>query len=230
IGDEQFVAKCFFETGRGKDQVTLEENTTNLESKLVRTENARWFLKSFRTAAEEINLVTPREVVEGDAKPSPASGITSKVWESEPTPTKKIICLLEPLRNAAVTHYTGTMEHPTGTGQLAHTLFAFVHYAFQASGGDILFADIQGINKNMGIIIFDLMIHSPDENTGVGDYGPAGIVRWRDQHDCTVFASDLGWKSVMMTKKRSSRLYSRFWILQNEFYALDCSSHPRVLS
>ncbi|KAJ6477984.1 hypothetical protein DFH09DRAFT_1342071 [Mycena vulgaris] len=191
IGDEQFVAKRFFETGRGEDQVTLEENATNLESELVRAENARWFLKSFRTAAEEINLVTAQnfeitqcriaqEVVEGDAKPSPASGITSEVWESEPAPTKKIIWLLEPLRNAAVTHYTGTMEHPAGTGQLAHTLSAFVHYAFQASGGDILFADVQGSssrlsNKNMGIIIFDLMTHSPDENTGVGDYGPAGI-------------------------------------------------------
>ncbi|KAJ6524657.1 hypothetical protein DFH09DRAFT_1096060 [Mycena vulgaris] len=232
IGDEQFVAKRFFETGRGEDQVTLEENATNLESELVRAENARWFLKSFRTAAEEINLVTAQnfeitqcriaqEVVEGDAKPSPASGLTSEgdiqkacenelnpvelpsqdpgdqfeggskersvsgiplpptSW-SEPAPTKKIIWLLEPLRNAAVTHYTGTMEHPAGTGQLAHTLSAFVHYAFQASGGDILFADVQGSsgrlsNKNMGIIIFDLMTHSPDENTGVGDYGPAGI-------------------------------------------------------
>ncbi|KAJ6461637.1 hypothetical protein DFH09DRAFT_1347998 [Mycena vulgaris] len=154
IGDEQFVAKRFFETGRGEDPVTLEENATNLESELVRVENARWFLKSFRTAAEEINLVTAQnfeitqcrmaqEVVEGDAKPSPASGITSEVWESEPAPTKKIIWLLEPLRNAALTHYTGTMEHPAGTGQLAHTLSAFVHYAFQASGGDILFADVQ---------------------------------------------------------------------------------------
>ncbi|KAJ6559368.1 hypothetical protein DFH09DRAFT_1083534 [Mycena vulgaris] len=40
--------------------------------------------------------------------------------------------------------------------------------AFQASGGDILLADVQGSsgrlsNKNMGIIIFDLMTHSPDE-------------------------------------------------------------------
>jgi hypothetical protein len=36
------------------------------------------------------------------------------------------------------------MEHPASKGQMAHTLSAFVHYAFQWSEGEVIFADIQG--------------------------------------------------------------------------------------
>jgi hypothetical protein len=62
----------------------------------------------------------------------------------------------------------------------------------------------------MGIIIFDLMTHTEEEyvasvliflrtqifcrDSGVGDYGPKGIARWCDQHDCNAFCKrlDLG--------------------------------------
>ncbi|KAJ6556958.1 kinase-like domain-containing protein [Mycena sp. CBHHK59/15] len=206
IGEDQFIAKRFFEIGRGEDEVSLSENKTNLEAELIRCEMARWFLKCFRIATDEINMETAKnfeitqcrlaqEVVKVGAKPSPASGVVPEVFESAPA-TSRIVWLLEPLRNASVTHYTGTMEHPAGTGQLAHTLSAFVHYAFQFSCGNILFADIQGSSgrlttKTMGIIIFDLMSHTPEEDSGVGDHGPNGIERWRDQHDCNIFCKRL---------------------------------------
>ncbi|KAJ7774456.1 kinase-like domain-containing protein, partial [Mycena olivaceomarginata] len=117
----------------------------------------------------------------------------------------RIIWLVEPLHNAVVTRYTGTMEHPVGTGQLAHTLSAFVHCAYQRSGGTMVFADLQGScgrlrTKQMGILIFDLMTHTDQDSRvclltlalGVGDYGSEGIERWRDQHDCNTFCKCLG--------------------------------------
>ncbi|KAJ6626447.1 hypothetical protein B0H10DRAFT_1697127, partial [Mycena sp. CBHHK59/15] len=76
------------------------------------------------------------EVVKAGGKPSPASCIIPEVFESEDS---NICWLLEPLHNALVTHYTGTMEHPAGTGQLAQTLSAFVHCVFQWSSGGIIF-------------------------------------------------------------------------------------------
>ncbi|KAJ7307951.1 kinase-like domain-containing protein [Mycena albidolilacea] len=203
IGDEQYVAKRFYEIGRGEDEVTLSENTNNLLSDATRCEMARWLLRRFRNSAAEITLEVAKnfeitqllvvaEVVHKGKAASPASGATLEVLESQPG--SRVVWLLEPLRNAAVTHYTGTMEHPAGTGQLAHTLSAFVHFAFQQSG--IIFADIQGScgrlsNKTMGIIIFDLMTHTEEEDSGVGDYGPKGIARWRDQHDCNAFCKRL---------------------------------------
>ncbi|KAJ7755610.1 kinase-like domain-containing protein, partial [Mycena maculata] len=79
---------------------------------------------------------------------------------------------------------------------LAHTLSAFVHYCFQESEGGIVFADIQGssgrLSSNaMGIIIFDMMTHTPAGDSGVGDHGPKGIEKWCDQHDCNVFCKML---------------------------------------
>ncbi|KAJ7913336.1 kinase-like domain-containing protein [Mycena leptocephala] len=205
IGEDQYVAKHFFEIGRGQDEVTLDENKTNLAADATRCEMARWFLKRFRDHASTMNVpiaenfeitqvLLVEEVVTPGNYPSPASGVTPEVLES--SQDGRIIWLLEPLRNAAVTRYTGTMEHPAGTGQLAHTLSAFVHYAFQHSGGQLIFADIQGScgrlsTKMMGILIFDIMSHTPEEDSGVGDHGTKGIERWRDQHDCNAFCKRL---------------------------------------
>ncbi|KAJ7118186.1 hypothetical protein C8R44DRAFT_625896, partial [Mycena epipterygia] len=43
----------------------------------------------------------------------------------------------------------------------------------------------------MGILIFDLMIHTPEGDSGIGDHGVKGIERWRDQHDCNAFCKAL---------------------------------------
>ncbi|KAJ6550191.1 kinase-like domain-containing protein, partial [Mycena capillaripes] len=90
----------------------------------------------------------------------------------------------------------GTMEHPAGRGQLAQTLSTFVHFAFQRSGGEVIVADIQGScgrlsTKQMGILIFDIMTHTPEEDSGLGDHGVKGIEKWRDQHDCNAFCKRL---------------------------------------
>ncbi|KAF7368008.1 Kinase-like protein [Mycena sanguinolenta] len=205
IGNDHYVAKRFYEIGRGQDEVTMAENATNLQLDVFRCEMARWFLKNFRQAADDINLeiaknfeitqvLLVQEIVGDEKHPSPASGVAREVFEAHPD--DMIVWMLEPLRNAAVTHYTGTMEHPAGVGQLAHTLSAFVHFAFQESRGGIIFADIQAshgrlTNKTMGMLIFDLMTHTEEEDSGVGDHGPQGIERWRDQHDCNVFCKRL---------------------------------------
>ncbi|KAJ7475381.1 kinase-like domain-containing protein [Mycena galericulata] len=207
IGTDQYVAKRFFEIGAGKDEVTMGENVSNLEFEAIRCEMARWFLGKFRSATEERNMETAnnfeitkcrlaQEVIESEGAPSPASGIVKEVLEAEAITTRRIVWLLEPLRNPSVTHYTGTMEHPAGRGQLAHTLSAFVHYAFQWSEGNLIFADIQGssgrLSTNaMGIIIFDVMTHTPEGDSGVGDHAVKGIEKWRDQHDCNSFCKSL---------------------------------------
>ncbi|KAJ7156780.1 kinase-like domain-containing protein, partial [Mycena filopes] len=117
---------------------------------------------------------------------------------AESATTRQVVWLLEPIRNSSVTHYTGTMDHPAGQGQLAHTLAAFVHYSFQWSEGTIVFADIQGMCSSgrlstnaMGILIFDMMTHTPEGESGVGDYGGKGIEKWRAQHDCNAFCKGL---------------------------------------
>ncbi|KAJ7815375.1 hypothetical protein B0H14DRAFT_2195310, partial [Mycena olivaceomarginata] len=82
-----------------------------------------------------------QEVVKLEGVPSPASGIVKEIFEAEPIVTRRVVWLLEPLRNPSVTHYTGSMDLLAGRGQLAHTLSAFVHYAFQWSDRNVIFAD-----------------------------------------------------------------------------------------
>ncbi|KAJ7280612.1 hypothetical protein C8J57DRAFT_1500831 [Mycena rebaudengoi] len=191
IGEEQYVAKQFFEIGTGKDEITIAQNTTNLELEVVRCEQARWFLNEFRATVDSHNIATAtswviselmtvritepsikfeitrcrlaQEVVKSDGAPSPASGVVAE---------------------------TGTMEHPAGMGQMAHTLSAFVHYAFQWSEGEVIFADIQGSpgrlsTNTMGIIIFDLMTHTPDGDSGVGDFGNLELEIGNDDEEDT---------------------------------------------
>ncbi|KAJ7123035.1 hypothetical protein C8R44DRAFT_621789, partial [Mycena epipterygia] len=155
-GTDQYVAKRFYKIGAGKDEVTMAENMSNLEFEAIRCEMAQWFLEQFTSATAEHNMETAnnfeitkchlaQEVITSEVVPSPASGIVKEVVEAESGTTNRIVWLLEPLRNPSVTHYTGTMEHPAGRGQLAHTLSAFVHYAFQSSEGNVIFANIQGV-------------------------------------------------------------------------------------
>ncbi|KAJ7111719.1 kinase-like domain-containing protein, partial [Mycena epipterygia] len=210
---DQYVAKRFFEIGAGKDEVTMAENISNLEFEAIRCEMARWFLEQFASATAEHNMETAnnfeitkcrlaQEVIKSEEAPSPASGIVKEVFEAESSTTRRIVWLLEPLRNPSVTHYMGTMEHPAGRGQLAHTLSAFVHYAFQWSEGNVIFADIQGVflllvhrPSFILVIIHDQPVSHPHSllfrDSGVGDHGVKGIEKWRDQHDCNAFCKTL---------------------------------------
>ncbi|KAJ7740163.1 hypothetical protein B0H16DRAFT_1567843 [Mycena metata] len=76
------------------------------------------------------------------------------------------------------------MDHPVGQ-------------ASQWSEGAIVLADIQGCSSGrlstytMGILIFDMMTHTPDGDSGVRDHGGKGIEKWSDQHDCNVFCKTL---------------------------------------
>ncbi|KAJ7196541.1 kinase-like domain-containing protein, partial [Mycena pura] len=203
IGTEQYVAKHFFEIGAGKGEVTMAENTSDLEFEALRCGMASWFLRKFRAATADMAITKIRlaqEVISQDGAPSPASGVVKEVYEAAPATDRSIVWLLEPVRNSSVTHYSGTMDHPAGNGQLAHTLSAFVHYSFQESEGGLVFADIQGMCTNsMGIIIFDMMTHTHGGDSGVGDHGPKGIEKWRDQHDCKCSARHLilQWERMM---------------------------------
>ncbi|KAJ7813494.1 hypothetical protein B0H14DRAFT_3879173 [Mycena olivaceomarginata] len=189
IGTEQYVAKHFYEIGSGQDEVTMVENAANLQFEALRCETARWFLNRFRSATDDLNMTIAKnfeitkcrlaqEVIPLDGAPSPASGVVKEVFEAELEATHRIVgfwslCATPPL---LITPGQWTTR--------------------RWSEGTIVFADIQGSSgrlstKVMGIIIFDMMTHTTDGDSGVGDYGEKGIEKWRDQHDCNVFCKNL---------------------------------------
>lgn len=152
--DKVFVAKRFFNVGKGPNQVSISDNMFYLERDLVRCEEGRWFLQSFYEKAtfegaevqEEIEFTQvwlAEEIVDINATPSPASGVNKDDFKNADS-TDRVVWLIEPLRQSAVTRYSGTMEHPQPKGKLKLTLSLFVHHAFQESGGNTVFADLQG--------------------------------------------------------------------------------------
>ncbi|RDB20021.1 hypothetical protein Hypma_013049 [Hypsizygus marmoreus] len=201
--NKEYVAKRFFEVGNGENKVAPAENAKHLIEELERCENGRWFLHNFRMKAADVGVEVAddveftqcflaEEVVPAGKSPSAASGL-----DEFDDPEVKIIWFLEPLRQTGVTRWSGTMQHPDHKGKLPQTLAAFVHYAYSESNGTLVFADLQGSkgtlsNGKSGMILFDIMTHSPDGMTGVGDYGPEGIERWREQHVCHEICEALG--------------------------------------
>ena len=56
IDNEEFVAKRFVEIGKGSQNVTLRENSSELEKEVARLQRAKWFLEQFRDEAEDNDI------------------------------------------------------------------------------------------------------------------------------------------------------------------------------
>ncbi|KAJ7811689.1 hypothetical protein B0H14DRAFT_2606407 [Mycena olivaceomarginata] len=89
---------------------------------------------------------------------------------------------------------------PSRSGTARSHPLAFVHYAFQWSDGNVVFADLQAlrsrfIGQTQHKCDGDHHLRRDNPHTGgdsgVGDHGVKGIEKWRDQHDCNNFCKNL---------------------------------------
>ncbi|KAJ7844955.1 hypothetical protein B0H13DRAFT_1457261, partial [Mycena leptocephala] len=101
-----------------------------------------------------------------------------------------VIWLFEPRRSSKVKHWTGTNEYPPWyRNKLNITLNSFAHYAYLFSLESTVLADPQtatAINENGdGMhILFDVMTHTLNHSSGVGDHGKTGIETFLKTHQC----------------------------------------------
>ncbi|KAK7041172.1 kinase-like domain-containing protein, partial [Favolaschia claudopus] len=104
--------------------------------------------------------------------------------------------LVEHRRPITVTKYSGTLVHTSIRRDLASlTISAFAHYVFGDSGRRMLFADLQGtptrVRGGDGVVLFDLMTHKEEGDSGVGDFGQDGINTFVQDHECNTVCSAL---------------------------------------
>jgi hypothetical protein len=165
LGSEQerYVAKRFYDIGK-RTRVSARENDKALHADLVRLKNLEYFLMHFLDAARDLDVehysgkartlflcqaqlkivldlaVTDAFLIKEIGKPSLASDLPLSAID-------RAIWLVEPRRTWAVLKYNGTLGFQNGTqpGKVEATLTAFVHYIFEQSQGQILYADIQGL-------------------------------------------------------------------------------------
>ncbi|KAJ3980301.1 kinase-like domain-containing protein, partial [Lentinula detonsa] len=198
IKNELLVAKRFFNCGNGVDDVTAAENETSLISEITRLKSTAWLLQEFKDFALSKDTDFSRDILVSDAWlfresntiASKASGLVSNDFFGS------AVWLVEPRRTRSVEKYSSTLLHPRRGDKIGITLNAFAHYVYVITKQKLVLADIQGSVVNMEgvdvIVLFDIMHHTEEKDSGVGDFGPEGIKTFADQHKCGYICHALG--------------------------------------
>ncbi|KAJ7145568.1 kinase-like domain-containing protein, partial [Mycena epipterygia] len=101
-----------------------------------------------------------------------------------------IVWFFEPRHSSTVSHWSGTNEYPPWhRNKLGSTLNTFTHYAYLLSLESTVLADLQTATTidedGNGIqVLFDVMSHTLDASSGVGDHGMTGIDTFLEKHEC----------------------------------------------
>ncbi|KAK6971448.1 kinase-like protein, partial [Favolaschia claudopus] len=205
-----WVAKRFKDIGAGEGQVEIAENTAHLMEEVTRLGKTDIYLKGFVAEANDRGVSIDEslavtkfklgvEIVQDGCDPSPASGVSLDQYQAACNTTAdsesgvsavKILWLFEPRRTTKVEHWSGTNEYPAWPQKkLGSTLNAFTHYVYQISQETTVLADLQtsaAVNENGdGLnVLFDVMMHTTNGASGVGDHGQEGIDHFVDSHEC----------------------------------------------
>ncbi|KAJ7820769.1 kinase-like domain-containing protein [Mycena olivaceomarginata] len=129
---------------------------------------------------------------EKDVCPSAASGL--EVFDGE---AGGMTWLVESKRASVVISFTSTLDHKArGSEDIqSETVHTFAHYIFGYSGGELVFADLQGtptpVRGNDGLVLFDPMTHTMAGGSGLGDFGIDGIETFVNTHECNRLCIEL---------------------------------------
>ncbi|KAK6988971.1 kinase-like domain-containing protein, partial [Favolaschia claudopus] len=85
--------------------------------------------------------------------------------------------------------YSGTLDHPKYSDKQGATINAFQHFVYLYSKKTLVLADIQGalnsqLRMSQNAVLFDLMSHTANRESGAGDHGDLGIKTFVNQHEC----------------------------------------------
>ncbi|KAJ6474302.1 kinase-like domain-containing protein [Mycena sanguinolenta] len=226
VGGKPYVAKRFFEIGNGRDNVSVDENSTQLTNEMVRLVKGQWFLNHFYERAEETGTqvssdfvfsqgLLVQEIIGGSSPaPSPASGVSFEAFLDSTivNPDSAITWLLEPLRAASVDRWSGTLEHPIHSDKAGKTMDTFMHFSYVYSQQSFIFADLQSTrgrapSGSSASILFDVMTHTVQQDSGVGDHGDAGIKAILNGHICSLMCTglDMGEEHVIGGKQAKGK-------------------------
>ncbi|KAJ7142733.1 kinase-like domain-containing protein, partial [Mycena epipterygia] len=115
-----------------------------------------------------------------------------------------IVWLFEPRRSSKVKHWSGTNEYPAWhQSKLGSTLSTFAHYAYLFSQESTILADLQSVlylfpsgsaltKMARASVLFNVMTHTLDGSSGVGDHGKPGIKTFLEKHECVNRCKYLG--------------------------------------
>ncbi|KAK6984688.1 kinase-like protein, partial [Favolaschia claudopus] len=134
--------------------------------------------------------------------PSPASGLAPSEYSdllevekaelaADSNILSSITWLIERERgDVQLRKYSGTLDHPSYSDKQGATINLFQHYVYLFSRKTLVLADIQASESqdkhSHPSILFDLMSHTINGESGAGDHGEQGIKSFVDQHNICV--------------------------------------------
>ncbi|KAF8583633.1 hypothetical protein K439DRAFT_1617341 [Ramaria rubella] len=203
MNDKAYVAKRFINIGRGEEDLSVDDNRGWFWEQFK--EEAKRQGREIATGAYSYRLLDPvfididtdmqfvepllaKELVDDDKIPS--LGSNCSLVNVEDSESQGIYWLLEERRTPVVNNYSYTLNHLHQKSLKGATIVAFTHFCWLYSKNTLVFADMQGgllsspsvwfpmikICFQCSIeVLFDPMTHSPNGDTGLGDYGQEGI-------------------------------------------------------
>ncbi|KII92855.1 hypothetical protein PLICRDRAFT_155721 [Plicaturopsis crispa FD-325 SS-3] len=215
-----YVAKRFFKTGGSEGHknslfdddsasqsagpVTVAGNEAALQGELGRLALGKWCLRRFYEHARSNTITVDFDIAFARAflgkeidRPSRASGVNVIDEANE-----GITWLIEERRPQTVIRFSGTLAHRSIRRDLrSATISAFAHFAWGASKYNFVLADLQGtphrVRGKDGLILFDLMTHTLEGESGVGDFGREGISTFFRDHSCNSICREMRLDSEM---------------------------------
>ncbi|KAJ6474519.1 kinase-like domain-containing protein [Mycena vulgaris] len=180
-----WVAKRFFNIGAGEGHVDIQENYEQVVKEVTRLSKAGYFLKRFIAEAKKKGVEIEQgiqvtdfklgvEVIQEGCGPSTASGFSSEHYLKHKTTR---------------TLSQGPSSGSSNLDDPASTLNTFTHYAYLFSLESMVLADLQSatiVDENgEGIqVLFDVMSHTLDGSSGVGDHAIPGVNTFLQKHEC----------------------------------------------
>ncbi|KAF5348561.1 hypothetical protein D9756_009626 [Leucocoprinus leucothites] len=189
-GEVEYVAKWFFCLSDDIDQLSDElagvggdqiaQHNAQIKAECSHLHQAKWFLSAFYDHCSASNVVVNKYITIADAfllqekasmELSAASGISSYLLKDE-----GIMWLVETWCPGDVEHCSSTLSHPSTSMELKSSrIYAFTHFSYGHSNRNLVFADVQGsptvVNSHDGLILFDLMTHTSNGNSEIGNFG-----------------------------------------------------------
>ncbi|KAG6855319.1 hypothetical protein H0H87_005060 [Tephrocybe sp. NHM501043] len=206
---KQLVAKRFFKLQESKDimafldtKVSVSESRVEVEGEGMRLAQCQWFLaifyqlcgkKSGVSVYENLTIADALLAQEIDGN-SIASGLNS---ESDDSDSTGMTWLVEQKRLHALIKFSGTLQHRIlQKGLQTLTVHAFSHFVYGYSKETMVVADLQGtpaqVKGKDGLVLFDVMTHTINGESGIGDFGIEGMVSFLKDHECLDVCHGLG--------------------------------------
>ncbi|KJA20506.1 hypothetical protein HYPSUDRAFT_1090968 [Hypholoma sublateritium FD-334 SS-4] len=192
---EQLVGKRFVRLTNDEDAgvnhiVSLEQNRVEVEGELFRLTQGKWFLDKFYNFCQARSHVgIDQNICFASAYLAQETGTFSVASGIDSFDSEGITWLVEQKRPTTVIKFTGTLNHRQRQKDMRGlTVQAFSHFVYGYSKQTLVFSDLQGslahVKGRDGLVLFDVMTHTIEGNSGVGDFGKAGIKSFVDQHVC----------------------------------------------